>query len=189
MILRSGRYGCPSFFLRSETWSNWSSVVRPRYSFTVRHCDCPVSFHISTPKVKETPKLLRSLCSQMQSLQPTPGTNHGSQTVYIPSQLLSSSPVFVRVDAKRPPLQPRYNGPYAVLDRREKTFKIQMHSRQPWISVDRLKPAFILNDNPPTTPTQPAKWFNQQPHKPSLGGSNVATVVPQHCSPDVVAAS
>eukprot|EP00102_Acyrthosiphon_pisum_P026422 XP_016663632.1 PREDICTED: uncharacterized protein LOC107884967 [Acyrthosiphon pisum] len=97
-----------------------------------------------------------SLRSQMQSLQPTPGTNHGSQTVYIPSQLSSSSHVFVRVDAKRPPLQPRYDGPYAVLNRREKAFQIQMHSRQPWISVDRLKPAFILNDNPPADHTYAA---------------------------------
>jgi len=52
-------------------------------------------FHISTPTVKDPSELLRSLRSQMQSLQPTPGTNHGSQTVYIPSKLSSSSHVFV----------------------------------------------------------------------------------------------
>lgn len=92
----------------------------------------------------------------MQSLKPTPGTNHGRRTVFVPRQLSSSSHVFVRVDAKRPPLQPRYDGPYAVLDRREKTYKIQMHTKQPWISVDRLKPAFILNDNPPTDHTYAA---------------------------------
>lgn len=118
-------------------------------------------FHVSTPSGKEPAELLRSLRSQMQSLQSTPGTNHGSRTVYMPSQLSLSSHVFVRVDAKRPPLQPRYDGPYAVLDRREKTFKIQMHSRQPWISVDRLKPAFILDDNPPADHTYAASEVTQ----------------------------
>jgi len=124
----------------------------------------------------------------MQSLQPTPGTNHGRRTVFVRSQLSSSTHVFVRVDAKRPPVQHRYDGPYAVLDRREKIFNVQMSSKQSWISVDRLKPAFILNDNPPADHTyaasevvQPSPQAKHVRFRFPMGGSNVATLVPHQC--------
>ncbi|XP_015374079.1 PREDICTED: uncharacterized protein LOC107169011 [Diuraphis noxia] len=142
-------------------------------------------FHTSTPAVKEPSELLRSLQSQMQSLQLTPGTNHGRRAVFFPSQLSSSTHVFVRVDAKRPPLQPCYDGPYTVLDRREKIFKVQTSSKQSWISVDRLKPAFILNDNPPADHTyaaseiaHPSPQTKRVRFRSHGGGSNVATLVP-----------
>jgi len=53
-----------------------------------------------------------------------------------------------RIDATRKPLQPRYDGPFAVLERKDKTFKLQLHNRTSWISIDRLTPAFILREDP-----------------------------------------
>jgi len=38
-----------------------------------------------------------------------------------------------------------------VLERREKNFKLQCNNRQVWVSVDRLKPAFVLRENPSLT--------------------------------------
>lgn len=114
-------------------------------------------FHTSTPTDKQAPELISTLRLQMQRLRSTPGTNHKRQAIYIPQRLMDASHVFVRVDAKRPPLSPSYDGPYVVLDRQEKTFKVQINSRQPWISIDRLKPAFVLTHNPPPDHTYAAQ--------------------------------
>jgi len=37
------------------------------------------------------------------------------------------------------PLVPTYSGPYRVLERRPKVFKILHNGKEDWISVDRLK--------------------------------------------------
>lgn len=96
------------------------------------------------------PELIATLRDAMVQLRPTPGTNH--ETVNIRAKGLSNvSHVFLRIDAVKPPLQPRYKGPHAVLERREKKFKLQCHNRQVWVSVDRLKRAFVLCENPSLT--------------------------------------
>src|SRR6201990_3294413 len=62
---------------------------------------------------------------------------------FIPKDLATCTHVFVRLDSHRPPLQARYMGPYKVLNRREKTFLLQLPGRTEVVSVDRLKPAFF----------------------------------------------
>lgn len=52
--------------------------------------------------------------------------------------------MFLRSDAVRGPLQPHYDGPYKVLTRGEKTFSISENNRNVTVSVDRLKPAFVV---------------------------------------------
>ncbi|KAL4101319.1 hypothetical protein QTP88_021339 [Uroleucon formosanum] len=107
-------------------------------------------FHSATPEVG-TPDFVATLKASMAKLRPTPGSNHEpTRRVFIPTQLDAVSHVFIRIDAHRTPLQPRYEGPYAVLQRREKDYKLQLDHRTAWISVDRLKPAFVLRDDPIT---------------------------------------
>ncbi|KAG7295059.1 hypothetical protein JYU34_022529 [Plutella xylostella] len=52
--------------------------------------------------------------------------------------------VFVRDDTVRKPLKPPYDGPYRVVKKGTKVFVIQYPNRQAAISIDRLKPAYIL---------------------------------------------
>ena len=68
---------------------------------------------------------------------------------YTHPDLLTSSHVFIRVDASKPPLTPPYTGPYKVLDRKPKVFKIQIRNKTDWISIDRLKPAYMLDNDQP----------------------------------------
>ncbi|BES92430.1 Angiomotin C terminal [Nesidiocoris tenuis] len=100
------------------------------------------------------------LKEHMQKLRPTQTTHHGEPNVFVPAQLAEASHVFVRTDAVRTPLQPPYQGPFAVLKRSDKTFTVQMAGRKSTISIDRLKPAFFspseLSSLPvPTTTKDP----------------------------------
>ena len=56
--------------------------------------------------------------------------------------------VFVRDDSYRTPLTAPYKGPFKVLKRSDKAFKIQMTSgKTDWVSIDRLKPAYLDSDS------------------------------------------
>lgn len=97
-------------------------------------------------------ELIATLRDAMAQLRPTPGTNHNTRrSIFVPKDLSNVSHVFLRIDAVKPPLQPRCEGPHAVLERREKNFKLQCNNRQVWVSVDRLKPVFVLCENPSLT--------------------------------------
>ncbi|GFQ75700.1 pol polyprotein [Trichonephila clavata] len=53
--------------------------------------------------------------------------------------------VFVRRDSVRRPLQAPYDGPYPVIKRSDKFYKVNIHGKSTLISIDRLKPAFTHN--------------------------------------------
>ena len=40
-----------------------------------------------------------------------------------------------------------YRGPYRVLARTDKSYRIQLDNREDWISIDRLKPAYLDVDD------------------------------------------
>jgi len=85
----------------------------------------------------------------MAQLRPVPGINNDSaKRIFIPTKLELVSNIFVRIDSHRTPLQSHFEGPFAVLDRRDKVFKVQFNNRVAWISADRLKPIFVLRDDP-----------------------------------------
>lgn len=105
-------------------------------------------FHAAPPEPRPL-ELVVALREAMGQLRYTPGANHATRrTTFVPADLSQVSHVFVRIDAVKPPLQPRYEGPLAVLERREKTFKVQRDHSEVWISIDRLKPAFIAREDP-----------------------------------------
>ena len=60
----------------------------------------------------------------------------------LPKALLNSEFVFVCEDASSPPLSQLYRGPYKVVVRKDKYFKLQIGSKLNNVSVDRLKPVF-----------------------------------------------
>ena len=73
---------------------------------------------------------------------PPPHHTHLSPPRQLPPALQTCKFVFVREDASVPSLAPLYRGPYLVLDRRDKFFRLQIGSRTDVVSVDRLKPVF-----------------------------------------------
>jgi hypothetical protein len=58
----------------------------------------------------------------------------------LPAALAACTSVYVRRGGTLLPFAPLYAGPYAVLERGEKVFRLQVGDREEAVSVDRLKP-------------------------------------------------
>ncbi|XP_066981206.1 uncharacterized protein [Macrobrachium rosenbergii] len=63
-----------------------------------------------------------------------------------PPTLDSCAYVFVTVDARQTPLTRPYRGPHKVIRRAPKAFLLDIHVLEDWVTVDRLKPAFLLDN-------------------------------------------
>ena len=72
----------------------------------------------------------------------------------VPQALATATHVFVRHDAVRKPLQSPYDGPYPVLERTDKFFKLNIKGREDTVSIDRLKPAYLDINSHPNPPPQ-----------------------------------
>ena len=75
--------------------------------------------------------------------------NRDSQTIkkrMLTPNYLDANNVFIRNDVTRSPLHPTYDGPYEVLLRTPKYFKVLRNSRNYTVSVDTLKSANLLSD-------------------------------------------
>ncbi|ROT85280.1 gag pol polyprotein [Penaeus vannamei] len=78
---------------------------------------------------------------------------HSTSPQYLPKLIHSCKYVFVRNDAHRSPLTRPYRGPYAVLERNPKAYRLSIGGKSDWVSIDRLKPAYLEEKEPtPTTP-------------------------------------
>ena len=105
------------------------------------------------------------LRQHMAQLRPSPVITHGQRAFHVPCDLQSATHVFVRHDAHRSPLKPPYDGPFCVLTRSAKFFKVDLGSRTDNISIDRLKAAFIEGPSLPPSPTPlPNLLWLQQLH-------------------------
>ncbi|GFX28016.1 integrase catalytic domain-containing protein [Trichonephila clavipes] len=85
------------------------------------------------------------LKSHMQSLHPKPPKHHGKRPVFIHPGLLEATHVFLCRDMLRRPLQQPYDGPFKVLQRKDKVFFLDINGKRVSVSIDRCKPAFFLN--------------------------------------------
>ena len=114
----------------------------------------PGDFFVDSAQHLDSQDLVSQLRNHMSQLRPTPASRHiSSQRVFIHKDLATSSQVFVRQDALRPALQPPYAGPYPVLSRGEKTYTLYINGKPATISIDRLKPAHLLEEDRPPTPS------------------------------------
>ena len=104
------------------------------------------------------------LRSTMRLLRPTSPKHHGERRTFIHKDLSTSSHVFVRHDAVRKSLQPPYDGPFPVITRDDKAFKLDIRGKPVTVSIDRLKPAFVLQDE--SDEEQRCSTANSEPAAP-----------------------
>ena len=94
------------------------------------------------------------LKTNMQRIRPT-APRRIQRNTHVPPTLPTATHVFVRNDAVRKPLQAQYEGPYSVLERTDKFYKLKINGRTDTVSIDRLKPAYLDIDPHPPNHSQP----------------------------------
>lgn len=133
------------------------------YGSTLR---IPGEFFHSTNVTNTDSDFLTNFRTYMQNIRPVDATHHTPPRTFVSKNLWSSSHVFVRNDSIRPSLTHPYDGPYLIIKRYEKFFRILVRGQQTNISIDRLKPAFItsneLCENSATKPDSPTPTANTQ---------------------------
>lgn len=127
-------------------------------------------FATSTEDYGTPNNLVEQLRRKIRELKPIPSSRHGTQrNIFVFKDLETTTHVFVRVDAVKGPLQQPYEGPFKVIARADKTFVVNIRGKNVVVTIDRLKPAYLLDtpaeisgnapprneDHPPTetTPT------------------------------------
>lgn len=128
---------------------------------------------LTVNKEKETcqNEFVNKLKKFMNDLRPTSTSSHDKQKPFIERDLFTSPQVFIRNSMVCKPLQTPYEGPYPVVKRYDKYFTVDVKGKKMNISVDRLKAAYILNDedsaNKPAVnePTIDARTVAEPPAK------------------------
>lgn len=113
------------------------------YGTTLR---IPGEFFTENKSNKTESETVIELRNAMEKLRPTKTAWHGRQKIFIPNEMQTTTHVFVRNDSVRRSLSHPYDGPFEVIERSPKYFKIRMRQRGVNISIDRLKPAFTANE-------------------------------------------
>lgn len=111
-------------------------------------------FLTSDVTVEPQPSFAKQLAAKMRRLQAIRPRAQFSK-VFVPNSLSDCSHVFVRVDSVRRPLERPYEGPFRVIRRDERTFTIEKHGKHETVSIDRLKVAFVMEEEGTKASTQP----------------------------------
>ncbi|ROT85277.1 Transposon Ty3-G Gag-Pol polyprotein [Penaeus vannamei] len=79
---------------------------------------------------------LTKLRHAVEKYRPCTQTHSTSPSQYLPKLIHSCKYVFVRNDAHRSPLTRPYRGPYAVLERNPKAYRLSIGGKSDWVSID-----------------------------------------------------
>ncbi|XP_014290144.1 uncharacterized protein [Halyomorpha halys] len=130
----------------------------------------PGEFFEASGRRKDSESTLKTLREAMKNLRPAPYHSSTSKT-FLHRDLKDCTHVFVRDDSVTVPLTPPYCGPYRVISRKEKTFKIELPSGPRTISMDRLKVAHLLSGASTTQVERNADAAQSSP-TPTAGSAN-----------------
>ncbi|GBO36685.1 hypothetical protein AVEN_102765-1, partial [Araneus ventricosus] len=107
-----------------------------------------------------------NLQKQMETVGPRT-TRRNSSRIFVHKDLKNCSHVFQRIDRVKKQLESPYEGPFPVIEWKDKYFTINIKGKHVNVSLDRLKPAYILaEDNPKGTTTD--HKFQASDNKPDL---------------------
>lgn len=137
----------PTVLLGLRTALRADNALNPAlmtYGTTLR---VPSDFFVPTESKISDADFMRQLTKTMATLKPVARSNRSQEKPFVYKDLATCTHVFVRNDTVRAPLTPPYDGPYKVLQRYDKYYKIQLPLRTSVVSLDRLKPAYIYEDS------------------------------------------
>ncbi|XP_054260008.1 uncharacterized protein LOC128984693 [Macrosteles quadrilineatus] len=107
---------------------------------------------VDGPRHEDPTDYVVRLRQHMSSIRPVQASRHVNPKTFIFQDLKKCTEVFLRDDSVKRALQPPYNGPYPVISRDEKSLVISQNGKQVRVSLDRVKPAYVLPEkcNHPT---------------------------------------
>lgn len=103
--------------------------------------------HPSENTCTDLTDFMARLRSIAQKMQPQPASRHCKRSIFVFKELANTTHVYLREDAVKGALQPAYKGPYEVLKRNEKVYTLLIKGKPTTVTIDRLKPAFMLTDD------------------------------------------
>ena len=80
------------------------------------------------------------------SICPSPTRVEPSKKIYMPPELKTCSHIFVKQDPIKPNLTPPNSGPYLVISRTDKTFRVLNNDQIMSVAIINVKPCFQLNN-------------------------------------------
>ena len=114
----------------------------------------------------------------MFGIVPKKGTHHHSAKAFIQKKLQKCTHVFVRNDSVRPPHRPPFHGPFKIIERFNKYFKIDINNKSRSVSVDRLKAAILPAEEEKAVPNTNPGDPNSTPI-PTVTRSGRRVIIPQ----------
>ncbi|XP_028173258.1 uncharacterized protein LOC114362170 [Ostrinia furnacalis] len=151
--------------LRDDTEISAAELV---YGTTLK---LPGDFFETTKPNLDTDAFLHELREHIRNLSAVPQKQPREGKTFVHPALKTCKYVFVRCDHVTKPLTPPYTGPFKVMEHGDKYFKIMISDVIKTISIDRLKPAFIVHSNTEIQSTQPNK-SQQRVTKSTLNNCN-----------------
>lgn len=106
----------------------------------------PGDFVDKGPIEGRTNNFVRNMKEKMQSIVPKQSSSHSTTKTFVSPDLSKCKFVFVRHGQPIKKLENPYNGPYKILSRSQKFFKLDINGKEITTSIDRVKPAYILED-------------------------------------------
>lgn len=123
------------------------TIAQMVYGTTIR---IPGEFFEKSKIVMDRNTFVSDLQNLMNDLRPRRRSPKLNNHMFVHKDLATCTHVFVRIDRVKKPLEPFYEGPFLVDKRYDKYFTVNIKKKNVNISIDRLKPAFILDDNDDT---------------------------------------
>lgn len=96
------------------------------------------------PHTTDVTDFTARLRSVINTIRPKPTSRHCGNNLFVFKDLPTSTHVYLRDDSVKGPLQPAYSGPYKVIQRGDKVYKILVKGNQQTVTIERLKPAYLL---------------------------------------------
>jgi hypothetical protein len=121
-----------------------ASVVELVYGEPLR---IPGELLTPTAGTVEPSHLINQLRQHVTRLSSIPAARHTSPAAFVHKHLQDFTHVFLRQDATRRALDPPYSGSHKVLLRTNKTFQLSVRGKTITVSVDRVKPGYMLNES------------------------------------------
>ena len=98
-------------------------------------------------EITDSQDYVRRLRRTFRDLRPVPRRARRKEAVFVHPDLHDATHVYLRVGRVRRPLEPPYDGPFRVIKRTKKWFRISIADKEEDVSIDRLKPAYFIDED------------------------------------------